>query len=156
MLRKILLPLLLLLQLLAAGASFAAAPVDIVSAEFGVFTTGEDEERVFSPGEVIPLVPGQRYGWVLEVRSPRRSVSVREEALLAGAPVKAGDHETITFERRRLLGQRQLVPVGGRIFGEWTVGPDDRPGPRQLRVTVEEQSSVEFSYELRPPGTRAP
>ena len=156
MLRKILLLVQLLVPLFAAGASFAATPVDIVSAEFGVFTSDEDEGRVFAPGELIPLVPGQRYGWVLEVRSPRRSVSVREEALLAAPPVKADDQETISFERRRLLGQRQLVPVGGRIFGEWTVGPDDRPGPRRLRVTVEEQSSVDFAYELRPLDARAP
>lgn len=164
MMRKFLLAVLAF----GANAAVAATPVSIVSAEFGIFAGDTGDELVFSPSAVVPLKTGQRYGWVIEVRGQQRSVAVREEALLpaastpttgpttapattaASTPPAASDGNTITlpFDRYRLLSQRQLVPIAGRIFGEWTVKAEDEAGAHRLRVTVEEHAPVEFDYEL--------
>ncbi|MDP2108563.1 MAG: hypothetical protein Q8J67_05880, partial [Rhodocyclaceae bacterium] len=79
---------LLLLAVFMTGPACAAppaqpgAPVEIISAEFGIFDASKPGELAFEPTDVVPHRVGQRYGWVIEVRTKRRSLSVREEYLL--------------------------------------------------------------------------
>ncbi len=155
-----------LLQVIAActavfvsGASFAAdaaAPaVEIIDAEFGTFDASDPRQVVFQPTDVVPHRAGQRYGWVIEVRTRLRSLSVREEYLLAN-PVPAPKPDNpiaanlaIPLERHNQVSQRQLVPVDGRIYGEWEIGPNEPPGHRELQVVVEGVAAARFSYDVR-------
>ncbi len=154
----------LLLPGLAGGTAALAAPpgktaprVEIVAAEFGLFHDGAPGELVFEPAAVIPHRNGQRYGWVIEVRSAQRSLSVQEEYLLPPAsadaamspPAAPGELLERESERRRQVSQRQLVPHDGRIFGEWAIGPREPAGPRRLRVLVEGVPAATFDYEVR-------
>jgi hypothetical protein len=129
--------------------------LEIVSAEFGVFDAGDPLRVVFSPTDVVPHREGQRYGWMIELREAPRSVSVREEYLLpsraAGALTESaeGTKLVIPLERRSQVSQRQLVPVDGRIYGEWSVGPREPAGPRRLEVIVEGEAAAVFDFELR-------
>lgn len=140
--------------LLAAGAA-GAAGIDIVSAEFGLFEEGRDNEVVFQPASVVPRAVGQRYGWIIEVNTLKRSLAVREEYVLpAAASAKEPDSQVarnlhIPDLRRSQVSQRQLVPVGGQIVGEWSVGPDEPAGKRRLRVIVEGEVAATFDYELK-------
>ena len=43
----------------------------------------------------------------------------------------------------------QLVPVDGRIYGEWSVGPQEPAGPRRLEVVVEGQVAASFAFEVK-------
>lgn len=152
---------LMLACVLVAGVSFAAgpnpkdAPVEIVSAEFGIFDDSNPGELVFEPTTVVPHRLGQRYGWIIEVRTARRSVAVREEYLMplrAAVPEDAaptGDSVTIPLQRRNQVSQRQLVPVAGRIYGEWAVGPGEPAGHRHLQVVVEGQPGISFEYDVK-------
>lgn len=148
--------LLLLLALAGApvGAAPQDAPVEIVGAEFGLFDTANPRELAFAPTTVVPHREGQRYGWVIEVRTRKRSLSVREEYLLPTAATAAGttltpSGGTIPLPRRNQVSQRQLVPVGGRIYGEWAIGPGEPPGHRHLQVIVEGQVAGSFEYEVK-------
>lgn len=139
--------------LVAAGTAFAAPAVEIVAAEFGLFEEGRGDETVFQPATLVPLAVGQRYGWIIEVRTKKRSLAVREEYVLPGKadavpdePVAKNLH--IPDLRRSQVSQRQLVPVDGQIVGEWSVGPDEPAGRRRLQVTVEGES-VSFDFELK-------
>ncbi len=141
------------LSLFAASSGVWA--VEVVSAEFGVFDASDPQRVVFEQTRVIPHRDGQRYGWMIELRGVKRSVSVREEYLLPG---KAIEHRTETpdgvklvvpLERRNQVSQRQLVPVDGRIYGEWSIGPQEPPGRRQLDVVVEGQVAASFEFEVR-------
>lgn len=136
-------------------ASYGVWAVEVVAAEFGVFDASDPLRVVFEPTRVIPHRDGQRYGWMIELRGVKRSVSVREEYLL---PSKAIEHRTetpdgvklvIPLERRNQVSQRQLVPVDGRIYGEWSIGPQEPPGRRQLDVVVEGQVAASFEFEVR-------
>ena len=136
-------------------ASFGVSAVEIVAAEFGVFDASDPKRVVFEQTQVIPHREGQRYGWMIELRGAGRSVSVREEYLLPSRAVEGrtesaeGTKLVIPLERRSQVSQRQLVPVDGRIYGEWSVGPQEPAGPRRLEVVVEGQVAASFAFEVK-------
>ncbi len=138
--------------LLAAGLVAAAPPaVEILGAEFGVFEEVAPRELSFEPTRVVPHKEGQRYGWVIEVRTNKRHLSVREEYLLPSRTAdegRKGDTIVIPLDRRAQVSERQLAPVDGKIYGEWAVGAGEPPGQRRLEVIVEGQP-VSFEYEVR-------
>ena len=55
----------------------------------------------------------------------------------------------IPTQRRNRVSQRQLVPVDGRIYGEWGIGPQEPAGVRELQVTVEGVVAATFRYEVK-------
>jgi hypothetical protein len=129
--------------------------LELVAAEFGLFDASDPLRVVFSPADVVPRREGQRYGWMIELRGAPRSVSVREEYLSPSRAAEAltesaeGMKLVIPLEQRSQISQRQLVPVDGRIFGEWSVEPREPTGPRRLEVIVEEKAVVVFDFEVR-------
>jgi hypothetical protein len=140
--------------LLFAGDTFA---FEVVAAEFGLFDASDPQWVVFSPAAVVPRREGRRYGWMIELRGAPRSVGVREESLSpsratgarAETESEAGATLPIPLERRRQVSQRQLVPVDGRIFGEWSLGAREPPGPRRLAVIVEGRVAADFEFDVR-------
>lgn len=147
---------LILLFGLAAALSFAAEmPTEVINAEFGTFDDSDPRELVFEPGNVVPHRVGQRYGWIIEVRTSKRTVSVREEYVLpttVAAPKTTdpvSESLNIPSQRRNQVSQRQLVPIDGRIYGEWSVGPNEPAGHRHLLVIIEGQPGASFEYDVR-------
>jgi hypothetical protein len=132
-----------------------AADFEIVGAEFGLFDEGKGNEILFQPSKLVPLAVGQRYGWIIEVRTLKRTLAVREEYVL---PKAASDKEPdnavarnlhIPDLRRSQVSQRQLALVDGQIIGEWSIGPGEPPGKRRLQVIVEGQVAATFDYEVK-------
>lgn len=140
---------------LASASSFAAPPtVEVLSADLEM---SNPQEMTFERSRVVPHRTGQRYGWVIELRTTQRSVSVSEEYLLPSQLEAAskGDSVLIPLERRNQVSQRHLVPVDGQIFGEWEIGPGEPPGQRHLQVLIEGRVAASFEYEVRElPGGR--
>lgn len=131
------------------------APVEVVSAEFGTFDAGNSKELTFEPTRLVPHRAGQRYGWVIEVRTSQRSLSVREEYLLPN-PVKTPKSDNpivadleMPLYRHNQVSQRQLVPVDGKIYGEWEVGPGEPAGHRHLQVVIEDRVAASFEYDVK-------
>lgn len=131
------------------------ASVEVVGAEFGTFDDGAPGELVFTPSDTIPHRTGQRYGWVIEVRTGRRSLAVSEEYLLPGAKQAAtatdpvSESLSLPAQRRSQVSQRQLVPVDGKIYGEWAIGPNEPAGHRHLQVLIEGQPVASFEYDVK-------
>ena len=142
---------------LVAGLAFAAppapVPVKIIRAEFGLFNTNDSGEQLFLPTQVVPHQVEQRYGWIIEVGSARRSLSVREEYLLPNSAKPASDPVSenlyVPLQRRNQVSQRQLVPVEGRIYGEWAIGPNEPAGHRHLQVVIEDQVAASFEFDVK-------
>lgn len=158
MLRQWLIPAVITSFVFATAAAAAEVPaepaVDIISAEFGTFDASNADELVFEPGAVVPHRAGQRYGWVIELRTKKRSLSVSEEYLLPAAkPRPATDPLSeslnIATPPRHQVSQRQLVPVDGKIYGEWSVGPGEPAGHRRLQVIVEGKTAASFEYDVK-------
>lgn len=132
-----------------------SAPVEIVSAEFGLFEAGDNpNETLFVPSAVVRHRQGQRYGWMIEVRNAGRSLSVREEYVIV-QPAATGDisaeAESLSLPalRSNQVSQRQLVPVDGKIYGEWAIGPAEPAGHRRLQVVIEDQAVASFEFDVR-------
>ena len=154
---------LILISTFLAGHSHAAPPapaqqtVEVVGAEFGTFSSGEPLELALEPTRVVPNKVGQRYGWIIEVRSSKRALSVREEYLLpnasgaqnAKAPDPAGESQDISAQRLKQVSQRQLVPMDGTIYGEWTIGSGELAGHRHLQVVIEGRVAASFEFEVK-------
>lgn len=158
---------LLLMSALAAGIAFAApkapkapkapaeASVEIVSAQFGVFDASAPGELALEPTNLIPHQIGQRYGWIIEVRTKKRSLAVREEYLMPlppgtkDEPAPSNGTLTIPLQRRNQVSQRQLVPMNGIIYGEWAIGPGEPAGRRQLQIIIEGELGASFDYEVK-------
>ena len=152
--------LLVLLSVFVAGLALAAppkpveSPVIIVSAEFGLFDATNPKEPVFTPSQVVPHRENQRYGWVIEVQTGRRSLSVREEYVLTNVSKAQkeqdalGESLNIATPKRNQVSQRQLVPVDGRIYGEWAIGSNEPAGHRQLQVIIENEVAASFEFDV--------
>jgi hypothetical protein len=138
---------------IACATGAAAEALDIIRAEFGVFDASNPRELVFEPAIVVPLREGQRYGWIIELVTTQRALSVREEYLLPmperGTPDPLSESLGIPLVRRNQVSQRQLVPVAGKIYGEWAVGPAEPPGHRHLQVLVEGQVAASFEFDVK-------
>lgn len=151
MIRKLIIASTLAFAGIVAAAPPSAPVVKILGADFGIFEEVAPRELAFEPTRVVPHKDGQRYGWVIEVRTTKRHLSVREEYLL---PSRVADEARkdgtviIPLDRRAQVSERQLAPVDGRIYGEWAVGPGEPAGQRRLEVIVEGQP-VSFEYEVR-------
>lgn len=149
---------------LVASVAFAAPPekapdpegaaFEVISAEFGVFDVSNAKNTVFTPTRVVPHRQDQRYGWVIELRSRKRSLSVREEYLLPNpARAKSTDElsESLNIEtpRHNQISQRQLVPVDGKIYGEWAIGSSEPAGHRRLQVVIENEVAASFEFDVK-------
>lgn len=133
----------------APDAPPAGPAVQIGATSFGLFDASTPGELSFEPSKLVPLRVGQRYGWVIEVRTTKRRVSVREEYLL---PPKAGESvrpDTIMMDTRRQVSQRELAVIDGKIYGEWSVGQGEPAGHRHLQVFVDNQLAGDFEYDVK-------
>ncbi|MDE2598745.1 MAG: hypothetical protein KGL40_03875 [Rhodocyclaceae bacterium] len=139
------------LGLLAFSCLAAEPEVQITSAAFGVLDVNKSNELSFEPTNVVPHRLKQRYGWVIELQTKKRRVSVREEYLLPPRPQSAEEQASgaIPMERRSQVSQRALVPIDGKIYGEWAVGPNEPAGHRHLQVFVEDELAGDFEFDVR-------
>jgi hypothetical protein len=153
---RVLVGVLALLFSVGVHAAPPPKPVEVLGAEFGLFSAGRKSEQLFEASETVPHRVGQRYGWVIELRTTIRSVSVREEYLLplpSTAPKATEDVSSLVqvtpVQRRNQVSQRHLVPVDGKIFGEWEIGPAEPAGHRHLQVFVEDQLAGDFEFDVK-------
>lgn len=152
--------------LLATAPSALAAPappaVDLVTVEFGIFDDDGTDQLGFGATAEIPLSVGQPYGWLIQVKSPAKSLAVREELLRPeddGAPVESPDTDlTPPANRASLLAinDRRLPVLDGMVFGVRKVVAADTAGRYRLKVYVERKLAATFDYVLVAPETAAP
>lgn len=90
---------------------------------------------------------------MIELGKATRSLSVREEYLLpienkpASDPVS--ENLAVPLQRRNQISQRQMVPVDGKIDGEWSVGPREPAGHRHLEVIIEGRVAADFEFDVQ-------
>jgi len=130
------------------------AEVEVVAAEFGLF-----EERkgdlVFTPAEVVPHVLGQRYGWVIEVKTKKRPLAVVEEYVVPhpnqGSPteLEVARNLGLSNDKRIPVSQRLLTPMDDHIYAEWSVGPNEPVGHRRLQVLIEGRVAARFEFDVK-------
>jgi hypothetical protein len=116
--------------LFAAGlyrsAELADAPIP--TAIFGV-----DTQDGFLTTNVVPLVPGTSYGWVMPMEADGEAVLWEEMLTLPAAPARWSNVAGFISDDRRTAYTRGLeMPFEGVVQHMWVVEAGDPPGEYQL------------------------
>jgi hypothetical protein len=108
---------------------------------FGIPGEGEDGDPTLLSTRSIPHVQGQRYGWMMSLRTGRGAVRVREELTMPAPPLTWGRAETsrlatISQDRRSVVLEEE-TSFYDHLQRAWTIDRGDPEGLYRLRLFVE-------------------
>jgi hypothetical protein len=108
---------------------------------FGIITQNQKGEETFEPTNIVPLVEGQSYGWIIKLSSGHTKVKLKEVFELPASPdtwgggEASGEHE-ISEDRKVAITEREVDVERGYIQNFWSVAPGDPVGDYVIRVYV--------------------
>lgn len=127
-------------------AGFDAAPND-GQVVFGVV----DDLGDLSASEVIPLAPGQQFGWRLAVEDQGMH-TWREVLITPSAPREwIGADLTIVEQGRVGITERTEVAVGGALEHAWTITEGDPAGHHLIELWLDGRLVKRVSFVLVAP-----
>lgn len=129
-----------------------SATVQVLEARFGLVKDAPDGSTVITPAQVVPLKPGQRYGWRLRISSPNPTVKVRSEYTLPRKPKTwggEGEILTISKDRRTATSQSVVSTDTGVVEDEWSIDKGDPAGTHRFRIYLDDKLAREFSFTVR-------
>ena len=144
-----------LLSASLVASSFAATEpeVRVGGSAFVLVDTTEGAKEPLKLASVVPLVPGQVFGWIMEVDTTKDVVHWREEFSLPEAPASWGGeaegHYILSADRRVATSERATAPTKGMIFNTWTIAAGDPPGHYRIRVFVEGELVKTFDFDAQ-------
>jgi len=139
----------------AAKSQIAPVPIplEVVSAQFGVFGADSTGRRVMLETAKFPAIVSAPYGWYIIFKSNKSTVVWREEFELPVAPPTWGPGEamgifTISPDRKTAVTERIIPTRVGFIANEWRYAPGDPIGAHAMRVYIDGQLVKEFKFEI--------
>ena len=106
---------------------------------FGVFTPSDSGgEMVFTPTSSVGLAPGVNYGWRMQVRTVRPTVTYTERVRLPAATSwGVGPDTTVSADRTSAVTTSTVpVPSNGVIDHVWTMVEEDPRGVYAFDVSL--------------------
>ncbi len=130
-----------------------SAPIEVVSAQFGVFGADPSGRRVLYETARFPAVVAAPYGWYIIFKTEKPTVIWREEFELPEEPPTWGPGEalgiyTISPDRRTAVTERIIPTRLGFIANEWRYAPGDPIGAHKMRVYIDGQLIREFAFDI--------
>ena len=153
--------LLMLAFALLGNTAWGATPeepapgIKIIHSDFGLFNRSDSGEFVFVPTRTVPLVPGQAYGWAIELSTDRPEIKLTEDVILPAKPATWGNEEpgskrVITPDQRIAITRQTVKPENGIISSIWSVAPGDPAGSYIIHVYVEDTLVAIYDFEVQP------
>jgi hypothetical protein len=138
---------------LAQAAPGKSAPIEVVSATFGVFGADPTGRRVLYETAKFPAVIAAPYGWYIIFKTEKPTVIWREEFELPEPPPTWGPGEalgiyTISPDRKTAVTERIIPTRLGFIANEWRYAPGDPIGAHKMRVYIDGQLIREFAFDI--------
>jgi hypothetical protein len=143
-----------------AARSAKGGPLEIVSAQFGVFGADPSGRRVLFETDTFPAITAAPYGWYIIFKTDKPTVVWREEFELPLAPPTWGPGEamgifTISPDRKTAVTERIVPTRVGFIANEWRYAPGDPIGKHAMRVYIDGQLVKDFRFAIEDgPGTQ--
>jgi hypothetical protein len=145
----------LILLLLALGLGESAGPaaasdVEVLNAEFGLFSNGPFGGG-FKVSKTVPVKAGQAFGWRIYLKTNKRSVHFREVFELPRPPkiwgAPAG--QEVSADRKTSIIEHDVPVSSGFVQNIWSVAPGDPCGDSMIHVFIEgsEAATFHFSFE---------
>jgi hypothetical protein len=130
-----------------------SAPLEVVSAQFGVFGADATGRRVLYETAKFPAVISAPYGWYIIFKTEKPTVIWREEFELPEPPPTWGPGEamgiyTISPDRKTAVTERIIPTRLGFIANEWRYAPGDPIGAHKMRVYIDGQLVREFAFDI--------
>jgi hypothetical protein len=130
-----------------------SAPLEVVSAQFGVFGADPTGRRVLYETAKFPAVIAAPYGWYIIFKTEKPTVIWREEFELPEPPPTWGPGEamgiyTISPDRKTAVTERIIPTRLGFIANEWRYAPGDPIGAHKMRVYIDGQLIREFAFDI--------
>jgi hypothetical protein len=137
----------------AQAAPGKSAPIEVVSAQFGVFGADPAGRRVLYETAKFPAVIAAPYGWYIIFKTEKPTVIWREEFELPEPPPTWGPGEamgiyTISPDRKTAVTERIIPTRLGFIANEWRYAPGDPIGAHKMRVYIDGQLIREFAFDI--------
>jgi hypothetical protein len=137
----------------AAEAAKAPARIEVVSAQFGVFSADENGRRILLETDRFPAIVSAPYGWYIVFKTDKPTVVWREEFELPVPPPTWGPGEamgiyTISPDRRTAVTERIIPTRLGFVANEWRYAPGDPIGAHAMRVYLDGQLIREFKFDI--------
>ena len=131
----------------------AKLPIEVVSAQFGVFGADPAGRRVLYETAKFPAVIAAPYGWYIIFKTDKPTVIWREEFELPVPPPTWGPGEamgiyTISPDRKTAVTERIIPTRLGFIANEWRYAPGDPIGAHKMRVYIDGQLIREFAFDI--------
>jgi hypothetical protein len=138
---------------LPAPAATKSAPIEVVSAQFGVFGADPAGRRILYETSKFPAVVAAPYGWYIIFKTEKPTVIWREEFELPEAPPTWGPGEalgiySISPDRKTAVTERIIPTRLGFIANEWRYAPGDPIGAHKMRVYIDGQLIREFAFDI--------
>lgn len=96
-----------------------------------------DEMGEVTATDVVPLVPGQQFGWQLDV-GDQGLHTWREVLITPAAPREwVGADLTIVDAGKIGITERTDVAVGGSLYHAWTITEGDPAGPHVVEIWLD-------------------
>ncbi|HTT13549.1 MAG TPA: hypothetical protein VMG60_21980 [Burkholderiaceae bacterium] len=152
----------------SAAKSTKAFPLEVMSAQFGVFGADSEGHRILFETDRFPAIVAAPYGWYIVFKTNKPTVVWREEFELPEPPPTWGPGETlgiytISPDRRTAVTERVIPTRLGFIANEWRYAPGDPIGAHAMRIYIDGQLVREFKFNIedgpghgRPSGEHAP
>jgi hypothetical protein len=130
-----------------------SAPLEVVSAQFGVFGADATGRRVLYETAKFPAIVSAPYGWYIIFKTEKPTVIWREEFELPEPPPTWGPGEamgiyTISPDRKTAVTERIIPTRLGFIANEWRYAPGDPIGAHKMRVYIDGQLVREFAFDI--------
>ncbi|MBI2956035.1 MAG: hypothetical protein HYY26_01860 [Acidobacteria bacterium] len=122
-----------------------APNLTIESAQFGTFSEMREGGLSFSPTSIVPNRNGQQYGWVVNLRTARNTVHVREEHIVWTVTVEGENGQAVPLT---LANEADVGTEGGVIYGTWAVENEEPTGSRTMKVYIDGTLVETFSFTI--------
>jgi hypothetical protein len=131
----------------------------VISAKVGVFTTSTPEDFSFTAATAVPLVVGQPFGWVIQLRTHQSNatptVKMREELILPDFPVTWGATDTtgtrtVSDDSRVASTDFEIQPdTSGMLYRVWSIADGDPPGRYVFKLYIEGKLVKMLGFEVK-------
>jgi hypothetical protein len=122
---------------------------------FGIYATDAAGEPRFAPTDSVPLVPGQEFGWFIQVGEATESVRWTETITLPGPGNwgEPGPNVSVSPDRRTAIVQSEAIPVEGLISHTWKIDSGDPVGEYRIAVRLADGREEIFEFKVERPAS---
>jgi len=124
--------------------------------DFGVFLNQDSRNQKLVPTNIVPLLPGVVYGWVIEIQTSMPKLRWRETYTLPDNPdiwdqgPLFGTTSSISRDGRTSIVESESPVTDGKLTHFWTVAPGDPAGQHVLHVEIEGKPVATFEFKVVP------